>query len=588
MLTFPDPNVETEYTDPNGSVWQFNGTGWVRQPESSGGGGGGGMWQFGSEPLMIPLDAVVSIPLRVGSANGGNRNRNHQVASVDANNAVTGYYRGSSDHGIEWIEHDDQSVTRCTSRACESVADWTAIQNYSFAESTFPYNGSLYYVDLNHRYWQIQKSGVTKIADLGTSLTNSNTSYSTAYHEQFNGRKGRFPVVMVLDGGAKFATALPSISTASKTPALSIRIFDTLTGDLLSEFYHHEDSVVSATSGQRRWLGVMKDPVNPDTYLFPLLFGDTGNNQQIHPIIFVADLSTKTISSKAFHYDNRFLGEVKEAVCEWASNNLLTYRWVDFNSSSVYAYRAAILRVPDDRFDMNGYSFGYDNVESNYNTGDNSNAINGWDANFGDNAVWIWPARHTINSSPSKNILYPEKQRVTASIYTLDGSKNCEYGWIAHRGRGGMEQGHDYVASHDYSNCFSSTQGLVFGPIASQDYKIHGRLQNGCLLVNIADTSNNKYGILNLETVQNSAVFARIDESGNPTREIVYAKKDHGDPTLVPVADAKPPVDEFEKYGDFEISYDSEAGVAVVTAEVVPMTEEEIRAMQESNEEQSE
>ena len=39
MLTFPDPNVETEYTDPNGAEWEFNGTGWVRQCESSGGGG---------------------------------------------------------------------------------------------------------------------------------------------------------------------------------------------------------------------------------------------------------------------------------------------------------------------------------------------------------------------------------------------------------------------------------------------------------------------------------------------------------------------------------------------------------------------
>jgi len=37
MLIFPDPNVETEYTDPNGSVWEFNGTGWVRQCAGSGG-----------------------------------------------------------------------------------------------------------------------------------------------------------------------------------------------------------------------------------------------------------------------------------------------------------------------------------------------------------------------------------------------------------------------------------------------------------------------------------------------------------------------------------------------------------------------
>jgi hypothetical protein len=38
MLIFPDPSVSTEYTDPNGSVWEFNGTGWVRQPADNGGG----------------------------------------------------------------------------------------------------------------------------------------------------------------------------------------------------------------------------------------------------------------------------------------------------------------------------------------------------------------------------------------------------------------------------------------------------------------------------------------------------------------------------------------------------------------------
>jgi len=38
MLIFPDPNVETEYTDPNGSAWEFNGTGWVRQCDCSDGG----------------------------------------------------------------------------------------------------------------------------------------------------------------------------------------------------------------------------------------------------------------------------------------------------------------------------------------------------------------------------------------------------------------------------------------------------------------------------------------------------------------------------------------------------------------------
>jgi len=40
MIVFPDSSVETEYTDPNGSVWQFNGTGWVRDCDCDGSGGG--------------------------------------------------------------------------------------------------------------------------------------------------------------------------------------------------------------------------------------------------------------------------------------------------------------------------------------------------------------------------------------------------------------------------------------------------------------------------------------------------------------------------------------------------------------------
>ncbi len=60
MLIFPDPNVETEYTDPNGSVWQFNGTGWVRQPDCPDGGEGGstgdGMW-----PVVKPSIDLITI-----------------------------------------------------------------------------------------------------------------------------------------------------------------------------------------------------------------------------------------------------------------------------------------------------------------------------------------------------------------------------------------------------------------------------------------------------------------------------------------------------------------------------------------------
>ena len=37
MIIFPDHNIEIEYTDPNGSIWDWNGVGWVRQCACSGG-----------------------------------------------------------------------------------------------------------------------------------------------------------------------------------------------------------------------------------------------------------------------------------------------------------------------------------------------------------------------------------------------------------------------------------------------------------------------------------------------------------------------------------------------------------------------
>lgn len=65
MIVFPDPNVETEYTDPNGAVWEFNGTGWVRQCESSGGDAGEGYW-----PTIKPSVDLFAFPGGITNWNG--------------------------------------------------------------------------------------------------------------------------------------------------------------------------------------------------------------------------------------------------------------------------------------------------------------------------------------------------------------------------------------------------------------------------------------------------------------------------------------------------------------------------------------
>jgi len=87
MLTFPDPNVETEYTDPNGSVWEFNGTGWVRHGDSSGGGDGGdGMWP------SFPKPSIDIIALPSGAVNF-NSVRAVDFLKVEPDGSLTNYYR---------------------------------------------------------------------------------------------------------------------------------------------------------------------------------------------------------------------------------------------------------------------------------------------------------------------------------------------------------------------------------------------------------------------------------------------------------------------------------------------------------------
>jgi hypothetical protein len=68
MLTFPDPSLTTEYTDPNGAKWEFNGTGWVRQhscpePELPELGGPDGTWPVPTS------DGVFALTTRKGAEN---------------------------------------------------------------------------------------------------------------------------------------------------------------------------------------------------------------------------------------------------------------------------------------------------------------------------------------------------------------------------------------------------------------------------------------------------------------------------------------------------------------------------------------
>jgi hypothetical protein len=146
MLVFPDPNDSTEYTDPNGDKWEFNGTGWVRQPESSGGGGG-------SVPILewdgTPPGEALFYPQYVGSkADSGAINTTWVVPDeVDKISVVVISAGGGGDNGtnqaagsgggFSWA--NDIPVTPGETLdikipACHTRRNWGSRQNPGIAE----------------------------------------------------------------------------------------------------------------------------------------------------------------------------------------------------------------------------------------------------------------------------------------------------------------------------------------------------------------------------------------------------------------------------------------------------------------------
>ncbi len=99
-------------------------------------------------------------------------------------------------------------------------------------------------------------------------------------------------------------------------------------------------------------------------------------------------------------------------------------------------------------------------------------------------------------------------------------------------------------------------------------------------------SGRNYYGLIPFRDISRGGYYAKIVD-GIVQQEIIYATDDDVNDSFVPLRDLSPPLQDYEKYGGFVISIDDQDGSANLISEVLPMTEEEIRAMQESNEEQS-
>ena len=181
MLQFPDSSAETEYTDPNGDKWSHNGTGWVRQPASSGGGGGGntslsgasgtGLTTYRSDTSLwsdvVFLDDI--------DPTVGNLNLSEGLRVDDNNFLLTNANSRQDEQAFFWIKNDGKKVTDVIHLPCpyEGTGDGQignlglgALQNF-MSHCSVVIDGKVYMVTGNSRTFQeiieISESGVRNV-----------------------------------------------------------------------------------------------------------------------------------------------------------------------------------------------------------------------------------------------------------------------------------------------------------------------------------------------------------------------------------------------------------------------------------------
>jgi hypothetical protein len=159
MLQFPDSNSETQYTDPNGSQWEFNGTGWVRQPASSGGGGGGFGGATQGSPA-IPDSGMINVNKRFGYNTRYNKTSNNGLGTISFGNDVYRIWRDGSDirydhHTLEYTDKDNYTETQVTDMVTVAgMSKWVGEAPYivrigPYAFRSFRGGDAQYYIKQN-------------------------------------------------------------------------------------------------------------------------------------------------------------------------------------------------------------------------------------------------------------------------------------------------------------------------------------------------------------------------------------------------------------------------------------------------------
>ena len=617
MLQFPDSSTTTEYTDPNGDKWEFNGTGWVRQPAPVDDG------SDGSNPLEVALTDVLIYDhdgITSSTANmvqwpagedwsSGGAPFFHNVNN-DNENWLTMNKKGDADQAFYWM-----SLEGGTSSA--PITAWIRIPYPSTVGGNihrqFEFTGLSYwscvseenvaYVATDASIVKVERTGAnsgsaTKLATFNSQLDDGEWIQDGGVKRFFDGQAAYHrPFILnvsddaldILVTGKNKNTNLPHMKQMriSKADGSVISTSTLMTNNLTV----NKGATGTDTYTQMGWV---RDPRNPADAVGFFLYGR--NSATATPAIAVVhyrhdmerfyvhnmDCTNSTLRRYANSFSTKgdFTAVDVNTFCvSWPYTNASNQAW---NGSFVFS-------LPPNRGTMQDkINFGYGGNRIYNATGKNG------ESDY--TPYGHIPGRYLQHVAQSGATITSLTDATNFAVYPNQFGRNITYDSILTQSsakvvKTGVDTGNsNHGHYHNIGTIGIAPNSVYFnGGTDSTAIKCLGiRSDTGALIyqryyrdksVFIGIWEPNETSTLRIKVVDGEASGKPVLSNSEPE---VFAVGEWMD--VRAIAD---PLEENQKHDDGTFEVDQENNVVIWTRKAVPMTDEEIRAVQEFKEEQN-
>ena len=636
MIVFPDSSVETEYTDPNGAVWKFNGTGWVRQPASSGGGGGSGSGQGGGTGIThyLPDTSLWSDVVFVKDFSSSTTSTmGQQGLKIDDNNTlVTNCVEGVG-QGFFWIKNDGRKITDAIELLApiEGTSDG---QMGDFGESdlrdfinycSVVIEGKAYIVSgssrTNLQLFEVSESGVRNIKYTPEANSDTSTFKLTSSRARLCGWGTIHPQYYIpyvfRSGDDEITTIAQGYALSDKNPAAKFCRYG-LDGTFRGEYQSAIPTPsYSGFAGEAFPFGGWKqDPANDRAAVGVFWYRErSGAAQPQILFVYYADLEAGTVTCVN-------LGENQNLLPQLNQLPLMNFYPIDennwyieldqANTSAQLRQYAWVLGLPADRQGLDT------NVKISFINSQRIDCTTLAPSKNMASDQKYWPDRsnpyitYCTKDLDDSRRLTPGFGSYSGDIYSLDSwGAGSVLGKRGERAFGGLLPGAGMNGYKELSQAKAFASGSKSYAVALPQtaYFVDQRgltVNSPHILSSRSDNGAALFGGLHYDTAakQNFPAFFMREPGevsdlrlkikvvdgkvvGEPT---VPRLEDTSGPEWVEVVTVADDIGEFQKLGDITYEYDDKTNTAILRREAVEMTEAEIleaKALKELNEAQS-